>query len=107
MGNQKGNLHINSLRHTIFTKLVCALMFVQPLCQNHGRHAGSYFIYEAFHRPLWAQLELRLFVGDSVLIKTQHISINFYTKSHKRKSTLCTASKIGFYSEMKYEMVFC
>jgi hypothetical protein len=57
MGKQQDNLHITSPRQTIFMKLVCALMFLKLLCQNHGRYAGSYFIYKSFHRQMWAQLE--------------------------------------------------
>jgi hypothetical protein len=103
MGKQKDNLHIASPRQTIFMKLVWALMFLKVLCHNHGRYSGPYFSCKAFHRHMWAQLELSLFFGDSILIKTQHISINFYTNRHKRKSALCTASKIGFYSELHIE----
>jgi hypothetical protein len=103
MGKQQDKLHITSPRQTICMKLVCALMFLKLLCQNHGRYSGSYFIYKAFHRHMWAQLELGLFFGDSILIKTQNISINFYTNKQKRKSTICTASKIGFYSELHIE----
>lgn len=94
MGKQQGNLHIISPRQTIFMKLVCALMFLKLLCQNHGQYAGSCFIYKGLNRHMWAQLELSLLFGDYILIKTQHTSINFYTNRHKRKSTLCTASKI-------------